>query len=402
MRGLAMYGSRRLVSEILTLRRYPLPDRSGVWPKRIRPIAPEALWRKGGAVDFAMNDTPARIGRIWSELLPGSLGEPDADFFAAGGHSLLATRLLSRIERECAIKIPLPQFYRDPTLGAIVNAVQAEPPARQFRFDRVARLGRGTEKPVFAVMHSNGAFFPVGQDLGAEHPFVALQAVDRRTGGRLPTTVEAIAEGYVQQLRAVEPDGPYVLLGWCLAGNVAYEAAQQLRAAGQDVRCVIMVDTWNPAYLNTMGKQRRKIAELSYGWQIILTGMAKVMRGMLPLVEFLRARNATKRLVRAPVAEDGPLSPAAKAYLEHQAFDMDLQAQLHRAAQLYRPRPFDGRLLHIRSSEEPRGFGLDRRFGWGRLVGKGLQMVSVPGDHLTIFMEPSIASLIQQVRAAAR
>ena len=142
--------------------------------------------------------------------------------------------------------------------------------------------------------------FPLGQDVGVDHPFVALQAADRRTGGRLPATIEAIAEGYVQQLRTVEPQGPYVLLGWCLAGNVAYEAAQQLRAAGHEVKAVIMVDTWNPAYLNNMGTWRRQIAERSYGWQIILTGIAKVLCGKLPLVEFLRARNATKHLVRAP------------------------------------------------------------------------------------------------------
>ena len=298
------------------------------------------------------------------------------------------------------MKVALPDFYRDPTLGALAHALRAEPPARQFRFDRVARLGRGTTKPVFAVMHSNGAFFPLGHEVGGEHAFVALQTMDRHSGRRLPPTIEAIAEGYVRQLRLVEPNGPYVLLGWCLAGNIAYEAAQQLRAAGQEVAAVVMVDTWNPAYFARMGRVRRQVAERSYGWQIILTQFRKVLRGTLGMGEFLRDRNAVKRLVKAPAATEGPLSLAAQAYAAQQEFDTDLLGQLHAAAQLYRPRPYAGRVLRIRSSEEPRGFGLDRRYGWGRLVGDGLTLVTVPGDHLTIFMEPSITLLTRVVRDA--
>ncbi len=345
-----------------------------------------------------VNDAPARLQAIWSDLLPGTPASAEADFFAAGGHSLLATRLLSRVEKEFGRTVALPDFFREPTLGALAHALGGASPARQFRFDRVARLGRGTAKPVFAVMHSNGAFFPLGREVGSDHPFVALQTIDRRTGGRLPATIEAIAEDYVRQLRLVEPQGPYVLLGWCLAGNIAYEAAQQLRTAGQAVSAVVMVDAWNPAYFARMGRWRRQLAERSYGWQIILTQFGKMLRGRLGMGEFLRERNAVRRLVKPPVMDEGPLSPAAQAYLAQQAFDADLLAQLHAAAQTYRPRPYDGNVLHICSSEEPRGFGLDRRFGWGRLVGDGLTRVIVPGDHLTIFLEPAIALLTRAVR----
>ena len=352
-------------------------------------------------MDIAMTDTATRLQAIWAELLPGSIAGPEADFFAMGGHSLLATRLLARVEKEFGAKVALPVFYRDPTIGALVRALEAAPPARRFHFDRVARLGRGTAKPVFAVVHSNGAFFPLGQDIGRKHPFVALQTMDRHSAGHLPSTIEAIAEGYLRQLCLLEPTGPYVLLGWCLAGNIAYEAAQQLRAAGHCVAAVVLVDTWNPAYLARMGKRRRQLAERSYAWQIILTQFRKVLAGTLGLAEFLRDRNAVKRLVAAPTPQTAPSSAAALAYMAQQAFDADLLAQLHAAAQRYQPKPYAGRVLQIRSSEEPRGFGLDRRFGWGELVGDGLSLVTVPGDHLSIFLEPSINVLTRAVREAA-
>ena len=338
-----------------------------------------------------------RLKAIWGDLLPGE-SSLEPDFFEAGGHSLLAIRLLSRVEREFGKRLSLSVFFQEPTLAALSRAITAEPPARNFRFDRVARLGQGAEKPVFAVVHSNGAFLPLGHDVGAQHPFIALQAADRRTGAQLPATIEEIADGYVRQLRLAEPSGPYVLLGWCLAGNIAYEAARQLRALGEEVVAVVMVDTWNPAYLARMGKLRRQVAERSYGWQIIALEFGKVLRRELSFHDFMHRRRSVRRLVQAPTPSSEPLGAAAEAYLADQAFDAGLLRQLHEAAQRYQPRPYHGTVLRIRSSEEPCGLGLDRRYGWGELVGSGLRLVTVPGDHLTIFMEPSIGALTRHVR----
>jgi thioesterase domain-containing protein len=349
----------------------------------------------------AAEDIAPRLARLWADLLPAGPITPETDFFQAGGHSLLATRMLSRVEKEFGTKVPLPVFFRDATLDALSRTLAAEPPPRSLRFDRIARLGQGQSKPVFAVAHSNGAFFPLGQDFGGRHPFLALQAADRRSGGRLPDSVEELARDYVRQLRSAEPTGPYVVLGWCLAGSVAYEVAQQLRAAGQEVTAVVMVDTWNAAYLAAMRPWRREVAERSYGWQIILTQLGKVLRGRMTLGDFMRRRNAVRRLVPAPDVDQGPTTPAAAAYLADQAFDADLLAQLTILARRYQPKPYDGRVLMIRSSEEPRGFGLDRQNGWGTMVGPGLQMVTVRGDHLSIFMEPAITELTRHVRSIA-
>ena len=270
---------------------------------------------------------------------------------------------------------------------------------RSFQFDRVTRLGRGSAKPVFAVMHSNGAFLPLGHAIGAQHPFVALQSIGRHSSERLPGTIEEIAASYVRQLRAAEPAGPYVLLGWCLAGNIAYEAAQQLRAAGETVAAVVMVDSWNPAYLERMSHWRRLLAERSYGWQIILTEFVKVLRGTLSPPEFLHRRRTIRRLVQPPKPATGPLSPAAASYLADQAFDTALLAQLTEASRRYRPRAYPGAVLRIRSSEEPSGFGLDRQYGWGGLVGEALRVITIPGDHLSIFLEPSVSLLTRHVQA---
>jgi thioesterase domain-containing protein len=53
-----------------------------------------------------------------------------------------------------------------------------------------------------------------------------------------------MASGYVEQIRAVQPDGPYQLLGWSFGGVVAQEMAVQLQQAGQAVSAVILMDAY--------------------------------------------------------------------------------------------------------------------------------------------------------------
>ena len=263
--------------------------------------------------------------------------------------------------------------------------------AREYQFDRVTRLGRGQAKPVFAVVHSNGAFFPLGQRLGSTHRFLALQAADRRSGGSLPATVAEIAAGYVRQLLAEEPSGPYVLLGWCHAGVVAYEAAQLLRAAGHTVAGLVLVDTWNPAYPASMGPVRRWLTERSYGLQVVMSDFVRVARGEMSLHTCLRQRNLASRLLGPMRTASGLTGKAADAYRANKAFDEEIGRKLGAACAQYRPSAYAGHVLHVRSATEPCSLGVDRKFGWAKLI--DAQYIVLPGDHYTIFLDPGVIQL---------
>ncbi len=49
----------------------------------------------------------------------------------------------------------------------------------------------------------------------------------------------------MREIRGVQPHGPYLLGGYCLGGTIAYEAAQQLHAAGEEVALLALFDTMN-------------------------------------------------------------------------------------------------------------------------------------------------------------
>ena len=60
------------------------------------------------------------------------------------------------------------------------------------------------------------------------------------------TSIEAIASYYLQEIRRVQARGPYLLGGYCTGGVIAFEMAQQLRAAGEEVAILVLFDTNNP------------------------------------------------------------------------------------------------------------------------------------------------------------
>jgi hypothetical protein len=88
-----------------------------------------------------------------------------------------------------------------------------------------------------------GAFFcfPLGQFLGSDQPFYMLDPY-KFDGLAIPPTFEAIAAAHLKSLRAIQPEGPYLLGGWCNGGLLAYEMARQLHAEGQTIDLLILMD----------------------------------------------------------------------------------------------------------------------------------------------------------------
>lgn len=103
----------------------------------------------------------------------------------------------------------------------------------------------GSRRPFF-YMHVHwigGAFysFTLAHDLGANQPLYVIDPY-KLDGLPVPPSIEAMAAAYIQSIHAVQPEGPYLLGGFCAGGLLAYEVAQQLCAAGQTVDSLVLID----------------------------------------------------------------------------------------------------------------------------------------------------------------
>ena len=127
---------------------------------------------------------------------------------------------------------------------------------------------------------------------------------------------------------------------------------------------------------------------------------SKVLRGQHSFSAFLERRNAIRRLQKGRSRSKTPSSEVHANYQADRDFDTRILGQVRDACRSYNPQPIGARVLLVRSSEEPRGFGLSRRLGWDRLRDRQWLMTTIRGDHCEVFMEPQIGILARAIREA--
>jgi amino acid adenylation domain-containing protein len=185
---------------------------------------------------------------IWESMFARSDITVDQDFFAIGGHSLLAVRLVDAIARTFGTRLPLDTFwFRGGTIRDIA-AVLRESGGAQWPL-RVAIKPAG-DRPALFCVHTIGGnlfhYFDLARALAPGQPVFGLNAlgVDGRAAARC--RVGDIAADCIAAMREVQPHGPYRLAGFSSGGMVAFEMAQQLRATGETVAVLALLDTYAP------------------------------------------------------------------------------------------------------------------------------------------------------------
>jgi amino acid adenylation domain-containing protein len=198
--------------------------------------APDALERK--------------LLALWRQTLEIDDVHPDQDFFDLGGHSLLAVELFEAIELRLGMRLPLASIFEAPTVRQLA-ALLREEGWDSPRGSLVALRASGRRPPLFFVAAGDGnsvGFGALARRLGPDQPFYALQPRGIDGGARLHGSVEAMAKHYLRAIRAVTPDGPYLLGGRCLGALVAYEMARRLRAGGARVDLLLALDSGGPLW----------------------------------------------------------------------------------------------------------------------------------------------------------
>ncbi|MYS15776.1 thioesterase domain-containing protein, partial [Streptomyces sp. SID4982] len=165
--------------------------------------------------------------------------------FDLGGTSLTAMRLVVRIEQRYRVHIPLADFVATPTPAGL--AARLRDGNARATYDPVVPIRpQGSRPPLFMVHPMGGnvlCYVGFARHLPDDQPLYALQAAGAEPGTAPLHSVEDLAHSYLTALRAVQPHGPYTIGGWSFGGLVAFEIARRLRAAGEEVARLLVLDT---------------------------------------------------------------------------------------------------------------------------------------------------------------
>jgi thioesterase domain-containing protein len=285
----------------------------------------------------------ARLLALWRKVLDGaSLGVHD-DFFLRGGHSLLALRLLAAVQREFGRELSIGDLLRAPTVAqqALLLAGTAPAPASASASASVlvplaaAVPAGGAASPLFLVHPVGGnvaCYIELARQLDLGRPVYGLQA-----GAASHDSIEAMAAAYLAAVREAQASGPYHLAGWSLGGVVAYEMAQQLRRAGEEVAFVGLIDSYPPALLEGI--------------------------------------------------DVGPGEDPADAVVRANTL----------ALRAYRPQSYAGTLTLLASAQ---GRQVEPTLGWGALADGALVLHPLPGDHYTVLQAPQLRRLVELLESS--
>jgi amino acid adenylation domain-containing protein len=232
----------------LPLEKLPLLP-NGKLDRRALPDA-EAEAHRQQEYEEPQGETERSIAVIWAELLELPLqriGRRD-NFFALGGHSLLAIQLISRIRTTLNLELPIHALFEAPTIaGSALRLIHTFQTADAVSVLLPIRV-QGVNPPLFCIHSGLGLswnYVRLVQYLD-HRPVYGLQA--RGFDGSMPLapTLESMVSDYIDQIRTIQPKGPYHLLGWSFGGAVAQAMAAELEHQDETVALLALLDSHNP------------------------------------------------------------------------------------------------------------------------------------------------------------
>ena len=359
------------------------------------------------------NPIEATLAGYWQELLGVSKVGIHDSFFDLGGHSLIAVRLFRMIKKQYGVDLPISVLFSAPTIAQCAALIAAEVPSGEAA-ERLAEAGTAavTKHIHLTLMHpgkkpdANPLFICAGmfgnilnlrhlaQHLGSDRPVYGLQA--RGLFGEMEPheTFEEMAADYIAEIRSVRPHGPYLLAGYSGGGLTAYEMAQQLRAMGETVSHVILLDTPQPTQppLSLADKLSMKSQEFrrhKFGY------LNRWLQDRARWQEEMRRKQEAQQAQADGVSD--------------QFNNEKIEAAFRRALVRYTVKPYDGPVTVYRPKPEVyyrlsggRRLMADRNLvlddnGWSEHVDQ-LQVMEVPGDHDSMVLEPHVRVLASHLR----
>jgi amino acid adenylation domain-containing protein len=190
------------------------------------------------AYEPPVGDSEETIAGIWTAVLGIDRIGANDDFFAIGGDSLLMMRIIIRLREEHGVELAFRDFVENRTVRGIAATSAG---AAQTTLQWHTRSG---SRPALFCVHPGGGsahwYQHLADSLAADRPLAAFEWPGLNGEHQPAESVEQTAEMYLADLRDAQPEGPYHLLGWCGGGGIAWEMAQRLSAAGEQVRFVLM------------------------------------------------------------------------------------------------------------------------------------------------------------------
>jgi thioesterase domain-containing protein len=273
-------------------------------------------------------------------------------------------------------------LFQAPTVEKLADLVRKD--GWRPNWTSLVPIQPGGSKPPFFCVHGGGGnvliYRELARHLGADYPFYGLQARGLDGNTDYLTTTQAMAESYLQEIRELQPEGPYYLGGFCMGGQVAVEIAQRLVRDGQRVNLLFLIDTHN---FNGVPARSAQVKNERYPGPVFCLGeKSKIALRR----EFERLRIRIVHLLK--------LKPHRDVMGPREEF---LERINDRAFLAYKPDVYPGKMT-VCKPQRKYAFQHDPFNGWREVAAGGLDLIALPVDPDGIFIDPFVPLLAVTLR----
>ena len=356
------------------------------------------LDRHGESLSEPRDEVELRLTHIWEELLDVKRVGVRDDFFSLGGHSLLAVRLMARIEASFGQNVPLASLFRGATIEKQARLLRERQPDHSASV-LVPIQSKGEGLPFFCVHPLGGnalCYQDLSNHLGLEQPFYGIQSRGLLENQVPHARIEDMAAYYIEDIRRVQPDGPYLLGGFSMGGLIAFEMARQLEAKGQRVSLLAVIGaTPKPEQTAVRRDEVEFIAEFAELLEVPLDKLKISTEELAKLdSEELLGYVLQRAIEEEMVPQDVQLAQVRKLF---EVCKGNLDAMEH-----YRPQRSSLRLTLFKDDMQETGETPDETRGWGAFTSSEVEIHTVPGRHRTMVDEPYVRYLAEQLTDCIR
>ena len=350
-----------------------------------------------------------KLIKIWETVLNLSPLSVTNSFFDLGGDSMLAVQLFNRMQEQLDHTPPLATLFQAPTIRKFAHYLNQQNNSSWSSLVPVQTSG--TRIPLF--FHGGSAdaltWARFSHLLGPDQPFYALQRPDLDGSTIQELSVEDLAKICVQEIKTVQPEGPYLIGGHCFGGAVAFEIVKRLQTQGDTIASFIPIDAYCPNALpdSTTGRLQEQL-QLSYfllrksyyyhGGRQLMQLPKKVyqrVKSYLPSTSTTQPETSNSSTAHTSTIAPESLTPYEERYaIAHQA---NIRAAEHYTPQTQQPITVPTQLFCASVQILDWRYGPD--LGWQSVINSPLKKTITPGIFGNLFNQKSAPILAKQLNA---
>ena len=326
------------------------------------------------------NEAELKLVGIWESMLNFQPIGVNEDFFDLGGTSITAIRLFKEIEKHYQKKLQPISLLNHRSVEALAKFIAEK--NGEAKFSSLVPLRASGSKPPIFCLHAGGGhvFFyrDLAKHLGADQPVYALQRLDVDDITQAAQDIESTASHYLEEIRKVQPNGPYSLLAYCFSISICWEMVRQLKEAGDSILLIAIIDSSPPLKV----KKRTTIERLN--------GILNKARAL----DFSFIKTIwTARIKKLKEKWNSLTSDVETANLQKKIKTLILISE----AYVWKSLPV--KITLIRSAEYLSNDRKNEKFSkWNELALNGVDTYVVDGYHRNLFNEPEVKQLADQLR----